>query len=160
MEFEVLSITYIMAKPSLFKEEDYNALRHRLENLTSTAPRQWGKMDASQMMAHLNIPLEVGLGKQILPAEFSWPMNALVKWYCLRQNEFKSGLPTAKTFVVSDHRQFEAEKQRLLNNLQNAFKIGLHGPWAKHNIFGNLTPEQWGRLTYMHLDHHLRQFGG
>ena len=26
--------------------------------------------------------------------------------------------------------------------------------------FGRLSGDQWGRLTYKHADHHLRQFGG
>jgi len=28
-----------------------------------------------------------------------------------------------------------------------------------HAFFGQLTPEEWARLMYKHLDHHLRQFG-
>ena len=28
-----------------------------------------------------------------------------------------------------------------------------------HTFFGPLTPEEWARLMYKHLDHHLRQFG-
>lgn len=149
-----------MAKPSLFTEEHYNAIRHRFENLTPSASRQWGKMDAAQMMAHLNIPLEVGLGKQTLPMAFPWPLYPIIRWFILRKTHFSPGMPTADTFVVADHRQFDVEKQRLLNNLQEAYKLGMNGPWARHNIFGTLTPEQWGTLLYIHIDHHLKQFGG
>ncbi|HLP18484.1 MAG TPA: DUF1569 domain-containing protein, partial [Bacteroidota bacterium] len=28
-----------------------------------------------------------------------------------------------------------------------------------HAFFGELTPGEWGIITYKHLDHHLRQFG-
>jgi transposase InsO family protein len=28
-----------------------------------------------------------------------------------------------------------------------------------HPFFGNLTPQEWSRGMYKHLDHHLRQFG-
>ncbi|MDZ4803510.1 MAG: DUF1569 domain-containing protein [Candidatus Eisenbacteria bacterium] len=26
-------------------------------------------------------------------------------------------------------------------------------------IFGNLSVDEWGKLSWKHLDHHLRQFG-
>ncbi|TPW11975.1 MAG: hypothetical protein FD129_1557, partial [bacterium] len=28
-----------------------------------------------------------------------------------------------------------------------------------HPFFGNLNIDEWGRLSWKHLDHHLRQFG-
>lgn len=28
-----------------------------------------------------------------------------------------------------------------------------------HFLFGYLTPEEWARWGYRHIDHHLRQFG-
>jgi hypothetical protein len=28
-----------------------------------------------------------------------------------------------------------------------------------HSFFGIMTPEEWSALNYIHLDHHLRQFG-
>lgn len=30
---------------------------------------------------------------------------------------------------------------------------------ATHPIFGDLTPGEWGRWGYRHMDHHLTQFG-
>jgi Protein of unknown function (DUF1569) len=29
-----------------------------------------------------------------------------------------------------------------------------------HPIFGRMTEEEWMRWGYLHVDHHLRQFGG
>ncbi|WP_424351099.1 DUF1569 domain-containing protein [Lutimonas sp.] len=29
-----------------------------------------------------------------------------------------------------------------------------------HPFFGELNREEWARLVYKHLDHHLKQFGG
>lgn len=31
--------------------------------------------------------------------------------------------------------------------------------WGSHPVFGRLTGTEWGRLCWMHLDYHLRQFG-
>lgn len=66
---------------------------------------------------------------------------------------------TDKSLVVSDERDFEAERQRLCE-LIDRFRAG--GPEActkhPHFFFGPLTPEEWAALMYQHLDHHLRQF--
>ncbi|MBK9525384.1 MAG: DUF1569 domain-containing protein [Bacteroidetes bacterium] len=32
-------------------------------------------------------------------------------------------------------------------------------PNAEHPYFGKLSSREWGRITYLHLDHHLKQFG-
>lgn len=31
--------------------------------------------------------------------------------------------------------------------------------WPEHPAFGPMTHESWGRFSYRHIDHHLRQFG-
>ena len=34
------------------------------------------------------------------------------------------------------------------------------GTFAPNPAFGALTARQWGRLAYVHMAHHLKQFGG
>jgi hypothetical protein len=34
------------------------------------------------------------------------------------------------------------------------------GMGSKHFLFGALTNDQWNALSWKHIDHHLRQFGG
>ena len=148
----------MIEKKSIFDPAEYAALRQRLEALRPDAPRQWGKMTVAQMLAHANVPIEAGLGKIQLAPEGNFITRPLLKWYVLGKTVFKHNLPTSKNFVVRDDRAFEQEKTRLLDNLADAHGRGLNGPWAPHNMFGTLAPEQWGTLTWMHLDHHLRQF--
>ncbi len=31
--------------------------------------------------------------------------------------------------------------------------------WPLHPVFGKFTKEQYGKMNYKHLDHHLTQFG-
>jgi hypothetical protein len=31
--------------------------------------------------------------------------------------------------------------------------------WPEHPFFGPMTHQSWGRFSYRHFDHHLRQFG-
>ena len=32
-------------------------------------------------------------------------------------------------------------------------------PWPRHPIFGRMSQRAWLRWAYLHMDHHLRQFG-
>jgi hypothetical protein len=36
---------------------------------------------------------------------------------------------------------------------------GWKGEFAAHAMFGQLSTSEWMRHAYLHLDHHLRQFG-
>lgn len=149
-----------MTKPTVFYPGDYKALLSRIERLQPDMPRLWGKMSPAQMLAHVNVPLETGLGKISPPREGNFLTRPLMRWFVLSSKQFQRNLPTLKAFVVRDSRDFEQEKQRLLANLAEAHARGINGPWNPHHAFGALTPQQWGELTYLHLDHHLRQFGG
>jgi len=68
--------------------------------------------------------------------------------------------PTADEFIVTDERDLEREREKLLG-LIDRFAAG--GPDActtnPHAFFGPMTPQEWAILQYKHLDHHLRQFG-
>jgi hypothetical protein len=33
------------------------------------------------------------------------------------------------------------------------------GPFGPRPAFGALSTKEWGRVVYLHCDHHLRQFG-
>jgi len=50
---------------SLFEKNTLQEIIQRLDKLTPNAERQWGKMDAAQMMAHCSAALEVATGKKI-----------------------------------------------------------------------------------------------
>ena len=147
-----------MSRPTIFDPDDYHSLTRRIHNLQPGSLRQWGKMDPAQMLAHVNVPLETGLGKISPPREGNFITRPLMRRFVLGSTRFRRNLPTLKAFVVREKRDFDREKQRLLNNLEAAFALGLNGPWRPHHAFGALTPQQWGELTWLHLDHHLSQF--
>jgi hypothetical protein len=147
-----------MEKKSVFYPADYTDLRRRIESLQSGAVRKWGRMDAAQMLAHCNVPLEAGLGLHPLPSEGNFLTRSLLKWYVLRKTSLKPGLPTSPNFVITGERDLLREKQRLLDNLEEAHRRALDGPWHPHNLFGPLRPEEWGILLWLHTDHHLKQF--
>lgn len=130
----------------------------RIHKLTPESQRQWGKMTVSQMMAHLQMPLGVGIGKHKLSRNFlGYTIGPLIKKLLYNDKPFKRDLPTHKTFVIKGDRDFEKEKKQLLE-MVNSFKEEnlIDSP---HPLFGRLTKEQWSKGTWKHLDHHLQQFG-
>jgi hypothetical protein len=53
---------------------------------------------------------------------------------------------------------FLEEKEALLAMVNEFSSQKERTEWPEHPIFGPFTPEQWGKLQYKHLDHHLQQF--
>lgn len=147
---------------SLYEPAAANEIRTRLDALGATSERQWGKMNSAQMLAHCANAMETATGEVKLPRVFIGRVFGPLARKMVVNNEkpFSRNSPTAPNLVISDSRHFETEKQRL-TQLINRFVDG--GPSActdhPHSFFGKLTADEWGRLMYKHLDHHLRQFG-
>ncbi len=146
---------------NVFDEAVRRSLLERLDRLQPASPRRWGKMDPAQMMAHCSAVLETATGqtprRQSLLGKLVTPF---IRKMVLGEKPFQKGAPTDPTFVVPDERDFAAEKARLAGLVEALCRRG-PGEAAKnpHVFFGKLSGEEWGVLTFKHLDHHLRQFG-
>ena len=146
---------------NLFDGNDRKPILDRLARLQPSATRRWGKMSPAQALAHLVIAMESagGLGKQE-QSLLGKIVSPFIMWKVLDETPFAHGAPTDPSFVVSDDRDFEKEKARLVSSIDRLVSRGPEkAVQSVHPFFGRLTAEGWGRLTYKHLDHHLRQFG-
>lgn len=147
---------------SLFDAATAAEIKSRIAQLTPTSPRQWGKMNASQAMAHCAIAMEWAVGDTFPPRMFAGRIfGRLAKSQVLKDDaQMRKNTPTAKSLVIANERDLRSESQRL-TALVDRFASG--GPQTctkhPHTFFGTLTPDEWARLMYKHLDHHLRQFG-
>jgi hypothetical protein len=146
---------------NLFEPNDRDALLGRLSRLQSSSSRQWGKMNVAQMLAHSSAALEVACGDRIKTQRLLGRVLApFVRSAVLGDKPFSRNAPTDPDFRIADERDFEKEKARLASLVARFYS---RGPSAVegvvHSFFGRLTADQWGRLMYKHLDHHLRQFG-
>ena len=94
--------------------------------------------------------------RMLLGVLFGWMMKS--KLY--DDVPWKKNLPTAPNFIIKDQRDFEAEKKGLTTLIHQFHAAGPEGITKfPHPLFGKLTPDQWGKSMYKHLDHHLQQFG-
>jgi hypothetical protein len=150
-----------MPTPSIFARADLETLRRRIAVLTPTSTPVWGTMDVAQMLAHCQVPIRVALGEVKLPRSllgkfFGW----IVRGGALGPRPFGRGLPTSAAFVVKDARDFEKERDGLLEVLTLMSRAGPAGVTKEpHPFFGRMTPAEWDTLQWKHVDHHLRQFG-
>ena len=55
---------------NLFEQETLNEVISRIDKLQPVSERQWGKMDAAQMMAHCSITMDIASGRLNLPRIF------------------------------------------------------------------------------------------
>lgn len=146
---------------NLFDQSDRSALERRLRALTPDSPRQWGKMTTGQMLAHCSVGLEYAIGtrtgKQALIGRLVTPF---IRGRLLGEQPFGQNAPTGPDFRVTDERDFANEQARLASLIDRFCRRGAVAAAAQtHPFFGRLSGEEWGRLMFKHLDHHLRQFG-
>jgi Protein of unknown function (DUF1569) len=146
---------------AFFTDAKHDEFRNRILRVTVVNPRQWGTMNVSQMLHHLNLACGGSLGFYTLPDEsylvsrtaFRW---ILIDWF----PEQPVGLRLPKDFKIPHDAQFEFdfEKQQLLKILDVAWSARSAADWQPHPMFGKMTPAEWGKLLQIHIDYHLRQF--
>jgi hypothetical protein len=146
---------------SLFDPTSRDRFLARVESLRRESGREWGTMDAAQMLCHCALGLEAATGD----ATLSRPLMARLlgrffKAWILGPKPFSKNSPTHPMLVIKSPKEFDVERARLAAAIR---KFCAAGPDSAahytHAFVGKLTGEEWGRMQFKHLDHHLRQFG-
>ena len=146
---------------NIFTEADYYSIVLRINRLTAQSQRRWGKMNLAQMLEHCAVQLKLGLG--ILPVTKTEGIflyrTAPGRWLSLFVIPWPNGFQTPSAMnMLTNHMpvaSFDEEKVQLLTLLQQVIQ---KQSLARHPFYGPLNKKDWGRLIWVHLDHHLRQF--
>lgn len=147
---------------NVFDLNDSEELISRVNALTPNTQNLWGKMNASQMLAHCNVAYDlVFTDKYPKPSGFKkFLIKLFAKKLVVGPKPYKKNMRTSPEFLITNDRDFEVEKKRMLTHIEKTQKLG---PEYFHNkeshAFGPLTEQEWNVLFYKHLDHHLQQFG-
>ena len=152
--------------PNVLDAGGRDALRRRLATLEEAQPARWGRMDVNQMVCHIGDTMRVAMGeipaedvsnfftrtllKRMVLAGFSPPKEKIKTFPELDQ---ATGGGTKPTTLPEDVAAFEALADRFAAHSSEG------GELARNPIFGKLDAREWGRLTYVHADYHLKQFG-
>ena len=129
----------------------------RLERLTPGTKPQWGKMTAGQMLAHMIDIFEVTFAERPVTVRRGF-MNSPIGRWLLCNMPLPKNSPTDPEYLNRPAGDFAKDKARVLEYVRRFAEPGRHtfgpSPWV-----GQMTPAQWAKVHYMHLEHHLKQFG-
>jgi Protein of unknown function (DUF1569) len=143
---------------------DKQEVLQRLHVVRPESPRRWGKMTAGQMVCHINDSFKSVIGERPVSSVSIIFGPNLIKWIALYLPiPWPHGLPTRPendqqtggtkpTDFAADVRELE----ELVDRLTRAEK---DFTWGRHPLFGTMPDRDWLRWSYLHMDHHLRQFG-
>lgn len=152
-----------MALPNIFDQQVCSQLISRIQKLTPVTQPQWGKMSVSQMLAHCNVSYEYvyETGKyKPTPALMKSMLKLFVKNAVVSEKPYKHDSQTAPDFKITTDKNFEEERNRLINFIEKTSSLGAaYFDGKESHSFGNLSATEWNNMFYKHLDHHFRQFG-
>ncbi|RZJ68351.1 MAG: DUF1569 domain-containing protein [Flavobacterium sp.] len=147
---------------NIYYDDDYEQITIRLDKLTINQNRRWGRMTLEQMISHCTIQIKLATGevtsKEISPKKLYH--NRFIQWISLYLIPLPKGLDTPSVMDMETNGvtvdDFATERQHLIDHLED-FRtlVKLH----PHPFYGKLSRMFWGRLVWLHIDHHLRQFG-
>ncbi|WP_445381422.1 DUF1569 domain-containing protein [Robiginitalea sp. IMCC43444] len=143
---------------SLLETDGYEDIKSRLKKLQPEKKPLWGKMDAAQMVWHCQIPLQVGIKNKLPKKKGNLLMRLFFKKSLYNDKPWRKNLPTIPSARATESKDFNQEYGKLLELVDTFHHLKSRESWNPHPMFGSLTSEQWGKLEYKHLDHHLRQF--
>ncbi|MGB0431359.1 MAG: DUF1569 domain-containing protein [Bacteroidia bacterium] len=151
-----------MAK-SIFNTQDFNPIISRIKSLEPDASKKWGKMNINQMVCHLADQLRMALGTIEYRDKSTFFSRTVIKF--LAVHIINAPPEKVQTLHELDQKrggteplEFENDKEVLLAMLNEIFALPKDFNYQAHGMFGPMTRNQWGKLIYKHLDHHLRQF--
>ena len=148
---------------TLSTEVDRAAIIARLRRVRPDSVRRWGRMSAHQMICHLADAMLMGTPAKPVSDATGRLQRTVVKWIALYgPAPWPPGIPTRPELdqriggtPPSAFAADVATVEALIDQSRAAdFFAG-----RDHPIFGPLSDRAWRRWSYLHFDHHLRQFG-
>lgn len=144
---------------SIFDKTDNQFIVSRINNLNSDSQALWGKMSVDQMLKHANETIIVAFGETEVKVNFVLRFLGRI----LKKNAFNKGFgknsPTAKEFIFTEHYDFNEVKTELIKNFSRFTEGHQSITVMNHPFWGKMTYDDWNKLMWIHIDHHLKQFG-
>ena len=146
----------------IYNEAYLTEVQERLDKLDTNTQALWGKMNAPQMLAHLNATYTNSFSKDEKKNGFlmNFMLKKFVKPLVVGDKPYKKNIRTSPAFYIADEREFAKEKKELLANIEKVIQEGEASfEGRKSPNFGPLTAAEWNTLFDKHLQHHFAQFG-
>ena len=147
---------------NIFQKTISDEVISRINSLSPKTTPEWGKMNVAQMLAHCCVTYEM-LYEDMHPKPnffMKLMLKAFVKKAVVGPKPYPRNSRTAPAFLITDERDFEKEKARLIGYIERTQQLGEeYFDGKESHSFGKLSKEEWNTMFYKHLDHHLTQFG-
>lgn len=147
---------------NIFDKTVSEEIIERINLLTPNSIPNWGKMNVGQMLAHCNVTYELIYENNVSKPKGlkKWLLKKLVKNLVVNEKSYAKNGRTAPEFLITDTKEFDQEKERLISYINQTQQLGgVHFHNKESHSFGNLTTQEWNNMFYKHLNHHLTQFG-
>ncbi len=149
---------------SLANEADRKQLLERLQGLRPNSRRHWGKMSPHQMICHLTDSFKSGTGEKSVQVAESLINRTVLKWAGLYvpipwPHGIKTRPEMDQNIGGTKPVEFEVDRVALAEIIERFSKTQRDFEWGRHPLFGKMSDRDWHRWGYLHVDHHLRQFG-
>ncbi len=138
-------------------------IAERVGRIRADSQRQWGKMSAHQMVCHLADSFRGVMGERslALTPTFGHGIIKLIALYAPLQ--WPHGLKTMpevdQEIGGTKPAEFEADRRDMLRLFEKFTRQPRGFAWKPHPMFLEMSEKDWMRWGYLHMDHHLRQFG-
>lgn len=148
---------------TLARERDRDELLQRLRLLRPDSVRRWGRMSVHQMVCHLIDSFRMATGEKPVTCTPGLHQRTVIKWIAIYLPlQWPRGITTAPEVDQEIGGTPPADFARDLVELEALVKgvaARRGASWPLHPIFGRMSEREWLRWSYLHVDHHLRQFG-
>jgi hypothetical protein len=150
---------------SLGNANDKQEVLTRMQLLQPDSGRRWGKMTPHQMICHLNDSFKSVIGeREVLGDKSNLLTRSVVRWIALYAPlKWPHGVPT---MPENDQEQggtspedFKSDLNDLTEMIERVTSPARDFQWRRHPLFAEMSERDWMRWGYLHVDHHLRQFG-
>ena len=147
-----------MPSGTLMNEEGHARLIERLRRVRPDAQPAWGTLNAPRMLCHVADQMRVALGDLPSKPVHTFASRTLVKFLVINtgMEPPRGKIRTAPEMLTSRPATWEADLAACVDLAQ---RVGVGSARAVHPAFGPLSPDEWARLCWKHLHHHLVQFG-
>ncbi len=153
-----------MSRKTLANERDKQEIIERIKKIQPSCKRRWGKMTPHQMLCHLCDSFRGPMGIRHLSSTKLPGPRWLIRWIALESPfPWPHGVqtrPEADQLIGGTPPiDFETDRAELLVLLDGFTSKAKGSQWQPHPMFGAMPDEDWMRWGYLHINHHLRQFG-
>jgi Protein of unknown function (DUF1569) len=135
----------------------------RLGFVRVDSQRRWGKMTAHQMICHLCDSFRGVTGEKALHSRVG-AFSGLMKWGALYvplkwPHSFQTMPEMDQEIGGTRPLEFDADVREVRRLMERFTRQPRDFAWGPHPTFGVMADKEWMRWAYLHMDHHLRQFG-